>query len=264
MDVVGKDAPAVVKDIESENWTQLLTDVEKMYQDVLTAVSACKGTAPQTVFNDIVHAVLQEVKLPSGSDAAKCETDIDGMYPDIEQLIKDVEAGDENKILLDALKIYNAIQSSMKDCLGKSLKKIFRTYFKISDISSCVNDFADVATKAKDVYNQVHTGDINFGNLIADIQGIVADIEKAKNDCQLTGNDQSETVMRNLAAVECQSLETCFSGCSGVAPPVNCKSLNKLQCQQLKQRAMRLAGVQRVNCRRTCRKLVSKCGNEQQ
>jgi len=74
-------------------------------------------------------------------------------------------------------------------------------------------------------------------------------------------HDESEPVMRELSAekMECLSLETCFSGCSVVAAPAECSKLNKLQCQQLKQRAMRLAGVQRVNCRRQCRRQVSKC-----
>jgi hypothetical protein len=244
VDTAAKDVPALIKDVEAENWEQLLTDANQMYQDVLGAVNACQGTSAQDLFDDFVHAILQEVTLPSGSDATKCEADIDGMFPDFQTLIKDIEAGDENKILVDALKIYNALESSMKDCLGKS-------EFRVQDMSSCMTDLSDVATKAKDIYSQVQSGSIDFGTVIADVQAIVADLEKAKTDCSMSFDDEeTEPVMRQLAAETCQSLETCFDGCSAVAAPANCDALNKLQCQKLKQRAMRLAGVQRVNCRR--------------
>jgi len=171
----------LVKDVEAEDWSKLLTDGEQAYEDVMAAASACNNT--QTLFDSIVKAVLDEVTLPAGADKAKCEADIDAMYPDVEQLIKDIEAGDDNKILVDALKIYNAIESSMTDCLGKSLSTM---------------EF----------------------------------VEKL-------------SVERSLAteSAQCQSLQTCFSGCPGLAEEVNCNSLNKLQCQKLKQRAKRLAGV---------------------
>jgi len=232
MDTVAKDVPAIVKDIESENWEQLLTDANQLYQDVLGVVNACEGTAPETIFDDLVHAVLSEVTLPSGADAAKCETDIDGMWPDIVQLIKDVEAGDENKILVDALKIYSAIESSMKDCLGK-------TEIRFNDMSSCIADLTDVAAKAKDIYSMVQSGDIDLGTVIADVQAIASDIQKAQTDCSMHLHDE-EPVMRELAAEEikmtCLPLKKCMVGCNLEKPAFVCgPKMNKLKCARFKR-----------------------------
>jgi hypothetical protein len=208
IDTAAKDVPTLVKDVEAENWTQLLTDGEQFYQDVMSTVTACEGTSAEDLFDDMVAAVLKEVTLPSGADAAKCQADIDGMFPDFQALIKDIEAGDENKILLDALKIYNAIEGSMKDCLGKSL-------IGFNDISSCMHDLSDVVAKAKDVYSMVQSGSIDFGTVIADVQAMVADVQKASTDCSLSfEGEESEPVMRELAAQTCQNMTTCMSGCA--------------------------------------------------
>lgn len=82
MNKVAKDVSTIVADVSAENWEQLLTDAMAAYQDVLATVTACEGSSAEQLYDDLIDAILHEVTLPSGANPAKCEADLDAMFPD--------------------------------------------------------------------------------------------------------------------------------------------------------------------------------------
>lgn len=47
----------------------------------------------ETLYDDLVAAVLSQVTLPAGADKAKCQADFDAMFPDVMALVNDVKSG---------------------------------------------------------------------------------------------------------------------------------------------------------------------------
>jgi len=89
---------------------KLLEDAEKAYQDV-TQLGNCSN------IEDFVDAAAEEfVERVKVNNATLCVSDIDGLYTDVMAVATDLKNGDETKLLLDATKLFSALQKSKTDC----------------------------------------------------------------------------------------------------------------------------------------------------
>jgi CO dehydrogenase/acetyl-CoA synthase alpha subunit len=96
--------------------TKILEDAEKAFTD-LQALSNC------TNVQDFIDAAVEEyISRVNATNAKACQTDVDGIYTDVEAVIADVKNGDETKLLLDLTKLASAAESMVADCKPVGLK----------------------------------------------------------------------------------------------------------------------------------------------
>jgi hypothetical protein len=69
------------KDITAKNIPSIKSDLGELYQGLLLSAKNCKD--PQTTYDALVMAIMDNVPLPSGSNKEKCQADLDKAYPDI-------------------------------------------------------------------------------------------------------------------------------------------------------------------------------------
>jgi len=96
-----------------------------------------------------------------------------------------------------------------------------------------MTDITDVAAKGKEIFSMIQSGSIDFGTVIADVEAIVADVQKARQDCSMYFAEE-ETVERELVAEtsKCAGLTTCLeSKCSLIKPQMSETTSNLLKAK---------------------------------
>jgi len=75
----------------------------------------------ETAYDALVEVVLSIVKLPDGADVAKCQVDVENLFPFISDVVQDLENLRIDRLLIDLLSVIELVKNTAKDCLNKDL-----------------------------------------------------------------------------------------------------------------------------------------------
>lgn len=115
---------------------------------------------------------------------AECLNDIKDIVSAAEEIVDEAKTGkiDIATILKDAQKIVSDVKAAETDCNLSAEDRL-----RAGDLASCMADVEDLVENAKDILSQVQSGKPNFSKLLVDVQNIMTDVGKAKNDCTMAG-----------------------------------------------------------------------------
>jgi autotransporter adhesin len=91
------------------------------------------------------------------------------------------------KAVADVQKLVAAATAASSDCTGEK---------RVGDMQTCIADVEDIVKVVQDVVSQVSSGSPNFAQLLQDVQQVMGDVTKAKQDC----NFSRSTVQGSCAA----------------------------------------------------------------
>jgi len=154
---------AVVQDIVSQvksgkpNLAQIITDVQEIMADVKKAETDCN---------------LSRVEV-QGS----CAADLKNVVADANALVKDIKGAHIVRALKDLKNLKADVKAAEADC-GRS-----------NDLPGCMQDVEAMIATLKDLIAQVESDKPDMAKILADVQEIVGEVQKAQTDCNLGESD---------------------------------------------------------------------------
>ncbi len=165
--------------------------MKNILKDIGTCEKDCQDK--ETLYDALVTVGLNTFPLPAGADKDKCQSEIIGAYPDLNQLITDLQAGAPvSTIKTDVEALMPLGPELLQDCGGitpsMNLAVSVRGYYqytmlpsfpgdngRLSSSDACIKDAEDAYTSALDIFNQFKSGSADVDQIVSDVETLYGD-----------------------------------------------------------------------------------------
>jgi len=188
----------IVSDVEAENLSAVISDIESAIPQVESAISSCSSS----LMTKITTRRLQSVS---------CLTDILALVPTVEGIASDISSGDYTDAITAVESAIPQVESAISACASEFSSKIFQGIrANNGSISVCINDVVGFAsTNLPALVNDIQSG--NVEQAIQDITADIPTVEQIISDCSSALanalstpiNKSAKKAHRKLQSVSC-------------------------------------------------------------